>query len=149
MQVKAEHVLHVQQKPKLQHWLFVGTLISQHSCCSFNLTQLLGFNEGAKTWLPVHPNYQVVNVKSEWNNASSYLHLYKSLTMLRKSSKALTFEGLKTVVQNGNKVLLVVREESLSKDAQIVVLVVNFSEDEGANCEHETFCEFMPSNCCG
>lgn len=43
-----------------------------------------GFSTARKTWLPVASNYETVNVKVEWANAQSHLHVYTDLQRLRR-----------------------------------------------------------------
>lgn len=101
-----------------------------------NSTHLLGFNDGAKPWLPIHPNYRVKNVKDELNDPCSDLWLYKNLITMRKRSKALAHGGLKTCVQD-DKALIIVRDEPFIK--QPVILVINFSEVEEQTVNIEPF----------
>ncbi|CAD7012854.1 unnamed protein product [Ceratitis capitata] len=48
-----------------------------------------GFSTASKTWLPLAPQYQTLNVDVENSSARSHLKIYKSLVELRKSSKTL------------------------------------------------------------
>lgn len=43
-----------------------------------------GFNAGAKTWLPVHPDFLSLNVEKEMGNSDSVFRFYKRLLALRK-----------------------------------------------------------------
>lgn len=48
-----------------------------------------GFSSAQKTWLPVHPNYVEVNVKSEAQNEHSLLNTFKSLLKFRNENPAI------------------------------------------------------------
>ncbi|XP_017476173.1 PREDICTED: maltase A1-like [Rhagoletis zephyria] len=48
-----------------------------------------GFSSAAKTWLPLAPEYEILNVEVESSSAYSHLAIYKSLVELRKTSKTL------------------------------------------------------------
>lgn len=45
---------------------------------------LAGFNEGGKTWLPVHSNYLTVNVEKELADPNSHYLIYKDLIRARQ-----------------------------------------------------------------
>lgn len=45
-----------------------------------------GFNEGAKTWLPISTNYKCINQKTQSNQPRSYLNNFKRLLKLRKEA---------------------------------------------------------------
>ncbi|KAM7343690.1 maltase A3-like [Cochliomyia hominivorax] len=51
-----------------------------------------GFSTGAKTWLPVNPNYVNINVESESTQTKSHLNVYKKMSQLRQTK----------TIQNGN-----------------------------------------------
>ena len=46
-----------------------------------------GFNEGAKTWLKVIPNYKEINVKNAIEDKDSVLYTYKDIFEFRKNSE--------------------------------------------------------------
>ena len=46
-----------------------------------------GFNEGAKTWLKVIPNYKEINVKNALEDKDSVLYTYKDIFEFRKNSE--------------------------------------------------------------
>lgn len=56
-------------------------------------TPLAGFTSAASSWLPVHPNYNVRNLKAQQEATKSTLKLYKSMIEFRKTSE---------VLKNGN-----------------------------------------------
>lgn len=46
-----------------------------------------GFTQQSiQTWLPVHPNYETLNVKAQINDPFSSLRVYKNLARIRKNS---------------------------------------------------------------
>ncbi|XP_043493241.1 maltase 1-like [Polistes fuscatus] len=58
-----------------------------------------GFNKGAKTWLPVHENYKLVNLLNQKNSTEqSFYKMYRSLIKLRKTSRVLKEGSLKLKV---------------------------------------------------
>ncbi|XP_015183315.1 PREDICTED: uncharacterized protein LOC107070028 [Polistes dominula] len=59
-----------------------------------------GFNNGSKTWLPVHENYKVLNLLDQTNSTDqSYYKIYRSLIKLRKTSRVLKEGSLKLKYQ--------------------------------------------------
>lgn len=56
----------------------------------WDATANAGFNEGAATWIPVHPNYTDNNLAAQMSEAKSFYQIYKKLLHLRKNS---TFVG--------------------------------------------------------
>lgn len=46
-----------------------------------------GFTSGdpASTWLPIHPNYQTLNVEAQKGVAGSTYEYFKTVSMLRKN----------------------------------------------------------------
>lgn len=56
-----------------------------------------GFNEGAKTWLSLYPDYKEINVEAEQKRERSVYRYYKELLALRKQEAVLrrgTFEDM-------------------------------------------------------
>lgn len=43
-----------------------------------------GFSNADKTWLPVHPNYEELNLESQMSAEKSHYKIYKELVDLRK-----------------------------------------------------------------
>lgn len=43
-----------------------------------------GFSSGSHTWLPVHPNYEELNLRSQQRAIRSHYKIYQSLIKLRK-----------------------------------------------------------------
>ena len=54
-----------------------------HTPMQWDNSSQAGFSQNPNTWLPVGPNADTVNVQMEANNASSHLHVYKTLLKLR------------------------------------------------------------------
>lgn len=56
----------------------------------------LGFSSSPTTWLPVHPNYQMVNLKAQQLADRSHFKLYKRLADIRQHQTMLygTFKPL-------------------------------------------------------
>jgi alpha-glucosidase len=85
----------------------------------WNTSANAGFNNGAKTWLPVNPNYKTINVATESANPHSLLNWYRQLIALRRDQPALyngDYRGLNVndpntlayLRQSGDKKILVV-----------------------------------------
>lgn len=56
-----------------------------------------GFNQGAKPWLPLHPQYEEINAEADMTSEKSVFLYYKDLLALRKALPVLrrgTFEDL-------------------------------------------------------
>jgi alpha-glucosidase len=64
-----------------------------------------GFSAAAATWLPVAPNYTMVNVATEGKDSGSLLSYYRTLIRLRKENAALR-EGDVRIVDEQNKDVL-------------------------------------------
>lgn len=65
-----------------------------------------GFSTAPKTWLPMAPQYETINVESENSATNSHLKIYKSLIELRKSSKTLQKGSYKYKALNDNVFVL-------------------------------------------
>ncbi|EDW00815.1 maltase A3 [Drosophila grimshawi] len=48
-----------------------------------------GFSNASKTWLPIAPDYKLVNVDQERQQPQSHLNIYKQLMQLKKQTKTL------------------------------------------------------------
>ena len=85
-----------------------------------------GFSTAASTWLPLAPDYTLVNVKSEEANPDSLLAWYEALIRLKKTNPALA-SGTETMLDPDNpNVLSWVRKGS---DNLSVVVSVNFKPE--------------------
>ena len=68
----------------------------------WDATENAGFNRGAKTWMPVGPDYKTTNVATEAADRDSTLNWYRSLIALRRSDPALV-DGSYTSLDAKNK----------------------------------------------
>jgi alpha-glucosidase len=64
---------------------------------------LIGFSTN-KTWLPVNPNYKVLNLKKEMKSSRSHYNMYKQLVEARKQP----------VIQNGSLNINILPEDVFS-----------------------------------
>ena len=85
-----------------------------------------GFSSAEKTWLPVHPNYDVVNVEKESNDEDSLLNTIRAILKIRNEHEALQQGSLELISGLPDNVLGYRRK---SDDDEIIV-VLNFSESE-------------------
>lgn len=69
-----------------------------------------GFSKANHTWLPVHENYIELNLAKQKIANESHYKTYTSLINMRQREAALQQENLKTLVQNNNQVLIVIRQ---------------------------------------
>ncbi|XP_011497232.1 PREDICTED: maltase 1-like [Ceratosolen solmsi marchali] len=88
-----------------------------------------GFSKARKTWLPVHKNYKILNLKNQKFEPESHFKLFKTLVALKKSSETLKSGSLITDTLNNDKVLVVSRQSS----NESIVFIVNFSDDVSQN----------------
>lgn len=83
-----------------------------------------GFSNADKTWLPVGPNYQTVNVKVQKTDPNSHLNIFKKLVQLHKSN-AFRFGEYKSVLLQNDVFAFRRRYEN---DNYVVVL--NFGKQD-------------------
>ncbi|XP_054739590.1 maltase A1-like [Anastrepha obliqua] len=100
-----------------------------------------GFSDAAKTWLPLAPDYQTLNVEVENANANSHLAIYKSLVELRKTSKTLQNGMHKYKAINDD---IFVLERSL-KGEETIVYIANFGNEAKTVDVQNDFDAFLPS----
>uniref|UniRef100_A0A6V7LVJ2 alpha-glucosidase n=1 Tax=Bracon brevicornis TaxID=1563983 RepID=A0A6V7LVJ2_9HYME len=81
-----------------------------------------GFSMANKTWLPIHPNYKIINLAGQKNDPYSHYSLFKKLVALKKMPIMETAET--EIILVGYEVLAVVRRMLGSEP---VVLLINFS----------------------
>jgi len=81
--------------------------------------------EGADPWLPVHEDYEEVNVKAESSDSESLLSTYRALLQLRKQNKVLQ-EGEMLLLDSAPQILAYLRQ--VGQDQVLVLL--NFGEKE-------------------
>jgi alpha-glucosidase len=85
-----------------------------------------GFSTAAKTWLPIPPTYQQVNVAAEEKQPDSMLAWYEKLIALKKSEPAL-HDGEETMLNtNDQHVLSWLRK---GPNGEAVVVAVNMTAD--------------------
>ena len=79
-----------------------------------------GFSSNATTWLPVSPDYKLVNVKRQELAKHSHIKIYMRLIALRKHN---TFRNgsLETYSMMDNEVLVIIRRVDSTEDAFVVV----------------------------
>jgi len=95
-----------------------------------------GFSSAEETWLPLHPNYDVVNVESENKDESSLLNTIRAMMKIRNEHAALQQGSLELIAGLPDTVF---GYRGKSDDEEIIVLL-NFSESE------KQF-PFMAGNC--
>lgn len=78
----------------------------------------------ATPWLPVHENYETVNVKSELADEHSLLNVYRQILHLRRESAALR-EGTIQLIDESDKNLLAYRREFGSEE---ILVAINFGK---------------------
>ncbi|TMW50280.1 hypothetical protein DOY81_004632 [Sarcophaga bullata] len=83
-----------------------------------------GFSTADKTWLPMAPGYETLNVDSELAASNSHLKIYKSLVELRQASKTLQQGSTKYKALNDN--VFVVKR--YLNNAETLVYVANFGK---------------------
>ena len=88
-----------------------------------------GWNQGAKPWLKINPNYKKINVKNQINDENSILNFYKKLIKLRKNKEyeeTFVYGDFKNHLDDNKNVFAYTRESSLNK----VLVVVNMKGKE-------------------
>ena len=84
-----------------------------------------GFSGAETTWLPLHPDYQQVNVASLLAQPRSILNLYRRLLVLRKASPALRHGSYTPLDDVPPEVFAFIREA----DGEKMLVALNFSGD--------------------
>ena len=64
---------------------------------------------GVKTWLPVHPDYQTVNVAAEEQDPESVLTYYKQMVALRKSEPTFVDGAFAPILRRYDKLIAYTR----------------------------------------
>ena len=85
-----------------------------------------GFSSADKTWLPVHENYEKINVKLEDKEAASLLNTIRALLEIRKKEPAFqegSLEWIKGLPEN------ILGYRRILNDTAFIVLL-NFNETE-------------------
>lgn len=84
------------------------------------------FGKDVEPWLPVHHNYQEVNVVQELKERDSVLNFYRQLIKARKNSEALRVGSWKTLIHYPYEQLAYVRET----ETEQVLIIINFSYEQ-------------------
>jgi alpha-glucosidase len=87
-------------------------------------TRNAGFSSAEKTWLPVHENYNAINVEVENREENSLLNVIRALLKIRKSERALREGSLEILKGLPEGVLGYARET----DEEKIVILLNFNE---------------------
>jgi oligo-1,6-glucosidase len=83
-----------------------------------------GFNDGAKPWLPPHPEYSEINVAADKASEKSIFRYYKDIIALRKANEVLR-QGIFEDMTNGAENYFMYRRK-LGEDE--MVIVCNYAE---------------------
>ncbi|QDZ39895.1 alpha-glucosidase [Euhalothece natronophila Z-M001] len=84
------------------------------------------FGKDVTPWLPVHENYEYVNVKTELAEETSILNFYRALIQLRKDSEALKKGSWKSLIYYPYEHLAYLRET----EEETILVVINFSYEK-------------------
>ena len=84
------------------------------------------FGKDVEPWLPVHQNYQEVNVERELKDKDSIFNFYRQLIKVKKNSEALRIGSWKTLIHYPYEHLAYVRE---TKSEQVLI-IINFSYEK-------------------
>ena len=82
-----------------------------------------GFNQGAKTWLPVGADYKTRNVAAEMADSSSVLNWYRRVISLRRENVAISEGDYRTVPLTNPEILAYTR----SAKGKTVLVLLNLS----------------------
>jgi glycosidase len=85
-----------------------------------------GFSSAPKTWLPVHPNYEAVNVEKESRDENSLLNAVRSILKIRKEQAALREGNLMWLDNLPGGVLGYTRQTEENE----IAIVLNFTDKE-------------------
>ena len=84
------------------------------------------FGENIEPWLPVHPNYQELNVQNSLEDPDSILNFYRRLLQVRKQSEALRQGRWRSLIHYPYEHLAYVRETP----AETVLVLINFAFEQ-------------------
>ena len=84
------------------------------------------FGKDVEPWLPVHPNYPKVNVKTALQDPDSILNFYRRLIRLRKQCEALRRGQWRTLIHYPHEHLAYLRET----EDETVLVVINFAYEQ-------------------
>ncbi|NXG74653.1 SLC31 protein, partial [Baryphthengus martii] len=100
--------------------------LSEKSPMQWDGKENAGFTEGNSSWLPVHSDYQSVNVEIQMTWSNSTLNLYRELTSLRSNELPIN-RGWMCYVWNDSDVFVYVRE--LDGLDRVFMMVLNFGQE--------------------
>lgn len=80
------------------------------------------FGKDVDPWLPVHANYQEINVQTALEKPDSILNFYRQLLRVRKQSEALRRGQWRTLVHYPHEHMVYLRET----DTETVLVAINF-----------------------
>lgn len=89
-------------------------------------TKYAGFTKSHETWLPIHPNHETVNVKTESSDPSSLLSFYRNLIWTRKRNSPLRRGSIKIIKNTPEGIFSYLREYR----GEILLIVLNFKKRE-------------------
>jgi glycosidase len=92
----------------------------------WNNTKKAGFSAAEMTWLPVHPNHDVINVEKEEQEKDSLLNTIRTIMKIRRAESALQEGSLELIKDLPGQVLGYVRLKSKDK----IAVLLNFSNRE-------------------
>ena len=107
--------------PGKRYWPFHKGRDGCRSPMQWENTPYGGFSP-AKTWLPVHPNFQVRNVASQQKDPTSMLNFTRNLIRLRREKDALRHGDFKLLTENPRDVLAYLRQTP----EQTILVALNF-----------------------
>ena len=87
-----------------------------------------GWNEGAKPWLKINPNYTYINAESQLNDPNSIYNFYKKMFALRKSeeyNEVFTYGKFNDYIKEQKNVFVYSRETENKK----VLVVTNMRDN--------------------
>nr|WP_306676040.1 alpha-glucosidase C-terminal domain-containing protein [Streptococcus didelphis] len=93
----------------------------------WNSSKNAGFSQADKTWLPINPNFEEINVEAALADKDSLFYTYQKLISLRKKEDWLVEADFK-LLDTADKVFAY--ERQLGEDTYLVV--VNVSDQEQA-----------------
>ncbi len=93
------------------------------------------FGKDIEPWLPVHQNYQEVNVAEQLKDRDSIFHFYRQLIKARKNSEPLRIGDWETLIDYPYEHLAYIRETKSEK----VLIIINFSYEKDLEID-----EFIP-----
>lgn len=91
----------------------------------WNTSAKAGFSEAGKTWLPVNPNYQEINVEAALADKDSLFYTYQNLISLRKTEDWLVEADFQLLESVDN---VFAYQRQLGQDKYLVVVNLSYQE---------------------